>query len=486
VVAAWIGHALAPAPAVDAGDEPTGFATLDDPETRAAFHAMPACQHAWIARHAERAERAFEGARLAAERAAYGEARARVITTGGSRELAKGLGLEDMRALIAPVAGDAKRVVWIRGPGGVGKSHLACRIARWLITQALLPHPALVVVIDGNTETRDAIDALIGERLGALTQATDVDRSLVSHLLASGRVVPLFDGLTERSPRTIEAVRAYLESPGAPALAICSARSAHGFTARRCVTLEPLPLDADELLPFLSSYRRSLPADRRRSEELLEPVRQAARRIAAGERQTRLTPLLVTLLWDEAVAGAAFSSLAVDAFNGYVARALVPADSAADSTAEVAERRRLARVRARLLGRLALGTSYRPGCWFTRDAAADSLRAAGVAAADRDVIHDFIAAGLLEAASPDGDQLRFLLDPLSEYLCALGILHAHDRDDAAWHAFVATLDALPADARLAADGFLVALADCWAAYGGSLRLTRAPRIDDLAPPISAA
>jgi hypothetical protein len=288
--------------------------------------------------------------------------------------------------------------------------------------------------------------------------------------------VLLFDGLTERSPKTIDAVCEYLESPQAPALAICTARSAHRFTARRSVTIEPMLLDADELLPFLSSYRLALPPAQRPSEELLEPVRRAAKRIAEGERRTPLTPLLVTLLWDEAVAGGAFSGLAVEAFNGYVARALVPADDAA----EHGELRRLALVRARVLGRLALGKNYRPGRWFTRESAVHALTEAGVASAEHDVVHDFVAAGLLEEDA-GGGQLRFRLDPLSEYLCALCILYSFDGNDAGWDQFLATLDALSPAARAGADGFLIALADGWAAYGSSLQLTRAPRVDDVMP-----
>ncbi|HEX2689019.1 MAG TPA: hypothetical protein VHN14_20495 [Kofleriaceae bacterium] len=483
VVRSWIRSALrasdpATGASAEAAGEPAGFRSLTDPDIRSAFQAMPACQQAWIALHLERAAKTFEGSKFAMERSAYGEVRVRVLTAGAARELAKGVGLEDLRELASPITADPRRVLWIRGQGGVGKSHLACRTARWLFKQALLPHPAIVIVIDGNTETREALDAMIRERLERLTQATDIDQGLVGHLLASGRVVPLFDGVTERSPRTMDVIHGYLESPQAPALTICTARSAHGLTARHTITLEPLSLDAEELLPFLSSYRLSLPAHQRRSEELLEPVRQAAKRIAEGERRTLLTPLLVTLLWDEAVAGAPFSSLAVEAFNGYVVRALVPAGDAAD----LAEPRRLALARARLLGQLALGKNYRPGRWFTRDAAANRLRDAGVGSADHDLLHDFIAAGLLEEDSPAGTQLRFLIDPLSEYLCALYILYSYDGNDPAWDQFLATLDALSPGVRTAADGFLIALADCWAAYGSSLQLTRAPRIDDVLPP----
>jgi photosystem II stability/assembly factor-like uncharacterized protein len=479
VVASWIRHELrAPDPARPIHDQPTGFASLADLAIRGRYQAMATCQQAWIQLHLERAEKTFDGSKFAAERTAYGEASARIRSGDATRELAKGVGLEDMRELVAPVAADPKLVLWICGQGGVGKSHLACRIARWLAKQALLPHPAIVVVIDGNTETRDALEAMIRARLEALTQATDIDDGLVGQLLASGSVVLLFDGLTERSPRTIDAVTSYLESPKAPALTICTARAPHGLTARRSVTLEPMLLDVGELLPFLSSYRRSLPADRRHSEALLEPVRQAAKRIAEAGRQTRLTPLLVMLLWDEAVDGAAFSGRAVDAFNGYVARALVPAGNAPD----VADERRLALVRARVLGRLALGKNYRPGRWFTRDAAIRSLQDAGVAAADHDVLHDFTAAGLLEEDGPDGHQLRFLLDPLSETLCALWILYSYDGNDPDWDRFLTTLEALSPEARLAADGFLIALADGWAAHGASLQLTRAPRVDDVLPP----
>lgn len=482
VVTSWIQRELrAPAPVADpaagAVRAPAGFARIADPELRAAFQAMTACQRAWIALHGERAARAFEGSKFATERAAYGEVRVTVRTASGTRELSRGVGLEDLRELVAPVSADPKLVLWISGKGGVGKSHLACRASRWLAKQALLPHPAIVVVIDGNAETRDALDALIRARLEALTQATDIDANLVAELLASASVVLLFDGLTERSPRTIQTVQAYLESLQAPALTLCTARSPHDLTARRCITLEPMPLDAGELLPFLSSYRLSLPADLRRSEELLEPVRKAAKGIADGERRTLLTPLLVTLLWDEAVASAASSRIAVEVFRGYVARALVPTGNAAD----LAEQRRLALVRARVLGRLALGKNYRPGRWFTRDAAANSLRTAGVASTERDVLHDFIAAGLLEEDAPGGGQLRFLLDPLSEYLCALSILYAHDGNEPEWAAFLQTLDALSPEDRVAADGFLVALADCSAAYGATLQLTSVPQVNDVRP-----
>jgi len=473
VVSSWTARALRPA---SAESSPAGFLAIEDARLRAAFQAMASCQAAWLALYLERAVRTFEGSKFAIERTTYGETGATVLAQGGAQKLARGVGLEDMRSLVAPDARDPKLVVWIRGQGGVGKSHLACRIARWLFKQDLRSHPAIVVVIDGNAETQEALDALIARRLAALTQATDVDAGLVGHLLASGRVVPLFDGLTERSPKTVDVVCEYLESPLAPALAICTARSAHRFTARRSVTIEPMLLASDELLPFLSSYRLALPPAQRPPEELLDPVRRAAKRIAEGERRTPLTPLLVTLLWDEAVAGGAFSSLAIEAFNGYVARALVPAGDAA----EHGEQRRLALVRARVLGRLALGKNYRPGRWFTRESAVHALTEAGATSAEHDVVHDFVAAGLLEEDS-GGGQLRFLVDPLSEYLCALCILYSFDGNDAGWDQLLATLDAMSPEARAGADGFLIALADGWAAYGSSLQLTRGPRVDDVRP-----
>ena len=463
VVGAWLRDELRPAAADEpVEDRPEGFASLADPATRALYAALPATQHAWIALHRARAEQTFERSQLAKERVAYGEAPARC----DGEPLAKGVGLETMRERIAPAAGDPKLVVWIRGPGGVGKSHLACRIARWVFKQALVAQPAIAIVLDDNAESVDALKAAIRGKLAQVTQATDVDDVLATALLTAGAVVPIFDGVTERSAKTQAAIQAFLEDPAAPALAICTARAEHALTARRAITLEPLALDADELLPFLSSFRASLPADQRRTEDLIEPVRRAARQIAEAGRRTRLTPLLVTLVWNEAVADASFSELAVEAFSNYVARALVAAGP------DAGEQRRLALLRARALGRLALGKDYRPGRWFTRDQAAEQLRATSGS------VDAFLTAGLLETRA-DGGELRFLLDPLSEYLAALAILHNHDGNDATWQAFVVELDQLPAEARLAADGFLRALADCFVAHGTTLQLTRAPRVDDL-------
>ncbi|MFI0403997.1 MAG: formylglycine-generating enzyme family protein, partial [Cyanobium sp.] len=69
---------------------------------------------------------------------------------------------------------------------------------------------------------------------------------------------------------------------------------------------------------------------------------------------------------------------------------------------------------------------------------------------------------LLVEESPDGEALRLVLDPLADYLAALGWLRQLDREgDGAWEEFLAkTLPAKGSEDAALAQGFLRALYDC--------------------------
>ncbi len=60
---------------------------------------------------------------------------------------------------------------------------------------------------------------------------------------------------------------------------------------------------------------------------------------------------------------------------------------------------------------------------------------------------------------PPGDRVRFLLDPLAEYLAGLELVETNKDDETRWREFLAQADAM-AGAPEAIKGFLLAVRDC--------------------------
>lgn len=443
-----------------------GFDAISYPALRKLYQGLDACQEAWMKLHRQQAHDAFDRHRFAIERRHHGDSIVR-ITRGRKPEEKqttthpRGLTLEIVRGVLGTVHAGSKGVFWILGRGGVGKSHLACQLARWSRT-VMLGEPAIVLLLHEEVEDRKALLESIRRRLAAWTQANDIHAELVSGLLASGRLIPLWDGLSERRPQTVTAVKEYLESPEAPLLAVCTARLLLDLNARSTIVAEPMPLAATDLLPFLSSYRASLPAEERPDEDFAVRIRKGAVMIAGSESRTVLTPLLITLLWKDAAApgSSTLPARGVDVFTRYVMRSVVSDD------AEHAEPARdLALRRARVLARLALGASYQPGSWFSREAAIAALEAAKLLKKHEDPIKPFVSGGILEEVVLPVPTLRFVLDPLSEVLAALEILATCSNDQAKWSKFLRDFDQRPAEERERSAGFRAALEECCVAYG---------------------
>ncbi|MBV9265395.1 MAG: hypothetical protein JO061_04420 [Acidobacteriaceae bacterium] len=76
---------------------------------------------------------------------------------------------------------------------------------------------------------------------------------------------------------------------------------------------------------------------------------------------------------------------------------------------------------------------------------------------------------LVETLGPARDRLRFVLDPLAEYLASMHLMDSYGSDERRWLKLVDRINAAPG-APHAVEGFLVALGDCCRVKGSERRI----------------
>ncbi|NJP12490.1 MAG: NACHT domain-containing protein [Leptolyngbyaceae cyanobacterium RU_5_1] len=103
----------------------------------------------------------------------------------------------------------------IAGEGGVGKTSLACQIARWAMaedeTERLCKHPVMPVLIEDeleSTETKNFLLKTITKQLQNLRVEEEfVSEELLKQLLKKRRVLVIVDHLSEMNEITQKAIK---------------------------------------------------------------------------------------------------------------------------------------------------------------------------------------------------------------------------------------------------------------------------------------
>jgi hypothetical protein len=76
---------------------------------------------------------------------------------------------------------------------------------------------------------------------------------------------------------------------------------------------------------------------------------------------------------------------------------------------------------------------------------------------------------LIQTIGPAQDQIRFALDPLTEYLAALQLLEHYGKNQGQWRKFLSQTDAM-LGAPIVIQGFLLAVRDCCLAKGAEAKV----------------
>ncbi|MBD2548554.1 SUMF1/EgtB/PvdO family nonheme iron enzyme [Microcystis elabens FACHB-917] len=372
-------------------------------------------------------------------------------------------------------------LVLISGEGGVGKTSLALRIAGWALEGRLTERAVVPVLVEADLQAEESLLSRVRSTLLTLTEHRGSEGTalaptlpLVQALLERRRLLVILDHFSELG---VESRQRLLPTADdfPSAWAIVTSRREESFGGKVVLHLRPQRLTADRLWPFFTDYLRLVQAEEALDFDLHERAVGRLREITAGivDEQQAITVLLAKLYIDVVLAerrgaGGSLLPASVPALMLTYVRQINDAIPEAD--------RQPRELVVRALQHLAQASEeklFRPRA-VRRDLA---LRALALASAEREgmeaeegsqlprggveLLRYLVERLYLVEESPDGAALRLVLDPLADYLAALGWLRQLDREgDGAWEVFLEqTLPDRGSEGAALSQGFLRALYD---------------------------
>jgi HEAT repeat protein len=425
------------------------------------FHYHPRVLDAWVAQYLEHAAIAFANKDTVQNRADF--VPMPVVLNGKTIPELK---VEDLQSAFAKQR--SCLVIW--GEGGVGKTSLACQIAKWSMvkpqrsgTQQLCAHAMLPVLIEEDLRSVEGKSALLEAIRGQLQALIDkpepIDQDLLTQLLRKQRVLVIIDHLSEMTPATRESIQP--ESPDFPINAlVVTSRLEESLGQVNKTVLKPLRIEGNKLSSFMEAY---LTQRSQRHHFTDQQFFEACSRLSSIVGQRQITVLLAKLYAEQLIARVtradASDTFLPDTIPNLVLGYLNELNR--DITGDKLDDRMIHQD-AKAIAWECLKQTYQPATAKRADVLAALTDVDGQTAESRlsyleDRLH------LVQTIGSAKDQLRFSLDPLAEYLAGLHLVDLCSKDDRRWRA----IGLKPAEELVKAgqqeniQGFLMALRECY-------------------------
>src|SRR5271157_4648131 len=316
----------------------------------------------------------------------------------------------------------------IFGEGGSGKTSLACQVARWAMaprqTDRVARHLILPVIIEDELDdtafpagVQRFTEAVRGKLQALCSSADPISPALLNKLLRRSRILVIIDHLTEMSQATRDQIR--FDSPEFPAAAlVVTARTEAALGNIPRHTIEPVRIDGKRLSAFIDAYlseRRTRDGLKARDlfddEEYFEACKQLSR--MAGDRD--ITVLLAKLFADQMIA--AKESQVSTGLPRTVPDLMLRYLSELNRTGSADNR--IIHRDCKTVAWECLRRTYRPGSADREDVIV-ALRYDGDDEAGAQCRLDYMVNRLrvIQVAGSGENHIRFVLDPLAEYLAA--------------------------------------------------------------------
>jgi formylglycine-generating enzyme required for sulfatase activity len=431
----------------------------------------PRVLDAWVQEHQGRIEQRFSGIATVEQRRHHLSLPVKV-----GQKLEPELTPERLREL-----GGVGGLVLISGEGGVGKTSLALRIAGWALEGTLTDRPAVPVLVEADLQGEESLLSRVRSTLVTLTEHRGPEGAapaptlpLVRALLERRRLLVILDHFSELGDESRRRLHPTAdEFPSA--WAIVTSRREESFGGKVVLHLRPQRLTADRLWPFFTDYLRLVRAEEALDFDLHERAVGRLREITAGivDEQQAITVLLAKLYIDVVLAerrggGGSLLPASVPALmltyvrqiNGAIPEAeRQPPELVVRALQHLAQasEEKLFRPRPVLRNPAQLALALACAEWEGREDEEESRRPSGGV----ELLNYLVERLMLVERIGDGESLRVVLDPLADYLAALGWLRQLDREgDGAWVRFLEqTLPAPGSQGEALAQGFLRALYD---------------------------
>ena len=426
------------------------------------FHYHRRVLDAWVAEHIEDARERFASKRTVQERSVY----VPVPIRRDGEPIAAPAG-KDFHSLFA--GNIARLLIW--GEGGCGKTSLACRFATWAMSdqeedRLCRRHPMIPVLLDHDLDTNvpEGDDVFLHAVRGGLQDVAGPEepptQELTRRLLRGRRVLVIVDGLSELTKDTQGLIRPMAPDFVANALVVTS-RANEDLDGADHAKIEPLRVEGNRLSSFMDAYlTQSHMRDEFEDGEFLDARARLSRMV--GDRD--ITVLIAKLYAEQLIAkkkgleDAQLPDSLPDLMLRYlneINRGSGPGDpdnATVHST-------------AKLVAWECLKATFQP----TPAKRQEALKALGDDRPEVRLAYLEERLKMVQKAGVSGDEIRFCLDPLAEYLAGLHMLDLYKGNPKLWRQFLTRADNV-SGAPKAIQGFLLALLDCCRGTGGEINL----------------
>lgn len=429
------------------------------------FHYHPRVLDAWVGQQIEVAREAFAHKNTVNDRKVY--IPIPVVMDGNAiAELCS----EDLHTTFW----DGRQCLLIWGEGGIGKTSLACHLAKWSMSdnklERLSRHRMLPVLLEQELDFKLPEDknpfreAIRGQLQALIDAAEPISDEFLEKLLRQRRILVIVDRLSELSEETRQQIRP--GHPDFPANAlIVTSRVEETLDEVPKTTVKPLRIEGNRLSSFLEAYLNQ----RSKRELFTDPEYfDACSQLSKMVGQRNITVLLAKLYAEQMIAKKDGSEDTLpdnipDLMLSYLNE--LNRDTAEDEPDNL-----MVHEDAKIIAWECLKHYYRPAP-AKREAILEALKAKTKAEEDEVKIrlkHLERRLRIVQAIGPAQDQICFALDPLAECLAALHLVELYQDDRSAWDNWLIQADAMPGSPDTI-QGFLMAMRDCC--------LTRSAEID---------
>jgi len=344
--------------------------------------------------------------------------------------------------------------------GGAGKTSLACQVAKWAMAEEeylrIAKHHMLPVLIEDeivsdSEEETDSLDNAIRRQLQILCDSPKpISEELLDNLLRRQRILVIIDHLSEMTAATQAKIQLGASNFSSNALIVTSRLNENLGNINKTV-IKPLRIASDRLVYFMSHYLTECNKGELFPDKILFPICGKLSEMV-GDRQ--ITVLLAKLYTDQMILlhegklGGDNLNTIPDLMTSYlneINRGVIE---------ERLDDRTLHRV-AEIIAWECLKQHF----WPAPAQIDDICNSLGGNDALNQIIYLENRLRLIKRIEPAQDRIRFLLDPLAEYLAGLYLVNTYAANEDRWRQFLdygANIPGAPETIK----GFLLAVRDC--------------------------
>ncbi len=379
--------------------------------------------------------------------------------------------LPQLRGQDLPAIFTKKRIcLLIWGEGGIGKTSIACQIADWAMepdkTKRLCKHLMIPILIEEELDSKVAqgkhpfFEAIRGQLKSITNHPTPISEELLQKLLQQRRILVIADHFSEMAETTQKEIDPNAADFPINALVVTSRLDSTMGKANKN-TLHPLRIEGSELSAFMEKYLDKLgKLNLFNGSQFHYACGDLAKLLEEIRIQGRSTTVLFAKLYADVLVAKMEGNKSgnlpeniPDLMLSYLNE--LNRDMVENKLTDITVHED-----AKLLAWECLKLTYRPTSTKIPDAI-NALSAFHSQDVERRFNYLQEKLHLMQTNVPSKENVRFVLDPVAEYLAGLHLVDIYGKDESKWRDFL--IDADFQNSPEAIKGFMLAVRDCYLA-----------------------